>query len=555
VHRNALDIGAKSPPKHQARTKFLHFTGNFSRISAFLSLNPMRINRSAIIFALVLAGSAVPARAQDPDKVVAQYIKAAGGGRALAKIQTLTLEGTFTSDDGKMGTYTLDTKLPNRYYSELLVGEKNLIEAYNGKSAWHQNATGELGTLVGPEGMQLEAAAQYYNSRLVNPRKSKIALAFVGHAQVRGTDALQLEVTTATGVKRQVFFDSQTHLIVKEAATVGGVDEEILYDDYRTVDGVKLPHKIELHRGSDKYDITVTRAVINGTVGERVFDFPKKSQVQLPDLKALFKEIDENQKAIDKIRENYAGSQSEEETEFEGDGRVKKREANEYTFFYLNGQEVTTRVKKDGKPLSAEEQKKENEKTQKRIEGLQKREVKKEAKEEKAREEGKSDEKDEPGIEIFLRACQFVNPRRERFRGQDVLVFDFEPNPEFKAHKMVEKIAQKLAGVVWIDEKAHDVARLEAYFTGDMKIAGGLLANLQKGTSFVFEQAFVNNEVWLPTYMEAHVGVRFPLVKGIKASVVTRYWDYKKFNVETLSTIAKPKGAAEAPADPPAKPQ
>src|SRR5258706_1304333 len=513
----------------------------------------MRTRLPSILIALMLTGEAHTARAQDAGKIVEQYLKAAGGTRVLARIQTLTLEGTFTSDDGKMGTYTLDTKLPNRFYSELMAGEKNLIEAYNGKSAWHQNAAGELGTRVGPEGMQMEAAAQYYNSRLVNPKKSKIALAFVGHAQVRGRDAVQLEVTTATGVKRQVYFDPQTHLIVKEAATVGGVEEEILYDDYRAVDGVRLPYKIELHRGSDKYDITVTRAVINGTVGERVFDFPIKSQVKLPDLKALFKEIDDNQKAIDKIKENYAGSQSEEETEFEGDGRVKKRESNDYTFFYLNGEEVTTRVKKDGKLLSAEEQKKENEKTQKRIAELQKRETKKEAKAEKAKEEGKSDEKDEPGIEIFLRACQFVNPRRERFRGQDVLVFDFEPNPEFKAHKMVEKIAEKLAGVVWIDEKAHDVARLEAYFTGDMKIVGGLLANLEKGTSFVFEQAFVNNEVWLPTYMEAHVGVRFLLVKGIKASVVTRYWDYKKFNVETLSTIAKPKGT-DAPAEPPAKP-
>jgi hypothetical protein len=321
------------------------------------------------------------------------------------------------------------------------------------------------------------------------------------------------------------------------------------------VDGVKLPYKIELHRGNDKYDIRVTRAVINGTVSERVFDFPIKSQVKLPDLKALFKEIDDNQKALDKIKENYAGSQSEEETEFEGDGRVKKREVSEYTFFYLNGDEITTLVKKDGKPLSEAEQKKENEKTQKSIEEHQKREAKKQAKEEKAKEEGKSEEKDDPGIEVFLRACQFVNPRRERFRGQDVLVFDFEPNPEFKPHKLVEKLAQKLAGVVWVDEKAHDVARLEAYFVGDIKIAGGLLANLQKGTSFVYEQAFVNNEVWLPTYMEAHIGVRFLLVKGIKASVVTRYSDYKKFNVETLSTIAKPKGASDALADPPAKPQ
>src|SRR6266481_514151 len=505
----------------------------------------MRTRLPIALIVLILTAGAYPTWAQEqPGKIVDQYVKAAGGAKALSRIQTLTLEGTFTSEDEKTGTYTLDTKLPNRYYSELLTSDKNLIEAYNGKSAWHRDAAGELATLVGPEGMQLEAAAQYYNSRPLNLKKNKITLAFVGHAQVHGRDSLQLEVTTATGVKRQVFFDPQTHLIVKEAATVGGIEEEILYDDYQVVDGVKLPRKIELHRGSEKYDVVVSRAAINGTVGERVFDFPIKSQVKLPDLKALFKEIDDNQKAIDKIKENYAGSQSEEETEFEGDGRVKKRESNEYTFFSLNGEVVTTRVKKDGKLLSAEEQKKENEKTQKRIAELQKRETKKEA---------KSDEKDEPGIEIFLRACQFVNPRRERFRGQDVLVFDFEPNPEFKAHKLVEKVVQKLAGVVWVDEKAHDVARLEAYFTGDMKIGGGLLANLQKGTSFVFEQSFVNNEVWLPTYMEAHVGVRFLLVKGIKASIATRYWDYKKFNVETLSTIAKPKGATEA--DTPTKPE
>jgi hypothetical protein len=519
------------------------------------SHRPVFLSHLLALIILYCLGSPSPALSQEPGKTVDQYIKAAGGGKALTKIQTLTLEGTFTGEDGKSGTYTLDTKLPNRYYSELLVGEKNVIEAYNGKSAWHQTAAGELGTLVGPEGMQLEAASQYYNSRLLNLKKNKITLALVGHAQVRGRDALQLEVTAATGVKRQVFFDAQTHLIAKEAATVAGMEQEILYDDYRAVDGVKLPYKIELRRGSDKYDIIVTRAVVNGTVGERVFDFPIKSQVKLPDLKALFKEIDDNQKGIDKLKENYAGSQSEEETEYEGDGKVKKHEISEYTFFYLNGDEIATLVKKDSKPLSEAEQKKENEKTQKRIEEHQKREAKKEAKEEKAKEEGKDKESDEPGIEVFLRACQFVNPRRERFRGQDVLVFDFEPNPEFKPHKLVERLAQKLAGVVWVDEKAHDVARLEAYFVGDMKIAGGLLANLQKGTSFVYEQGFVNNEVWLPTYMEAHIGVRFLLVKGIKASVVTRYWDYKKFNVETLSTIAKPKGAADGPANPPTKPQ
>jgi hypothetical protein len=516
----------------------------------------MRARPLAAIIAFILLGWAVPVRAQDAEKIVDQYIKAQGGSKALSKIQTLTIEGTFAgAADGKTGTYTFDTKLPNRYYSELVVGDRSLIEAYNGKSAWHQAATGEIVTLVGTEGTQLEAAGQYYNSRLVNAKKNKLGIAFIGHAQVRGKDALQVEVTTPAGLKREVFFDPQTHLAIKEAAAIGGIDEEVFYGEYRAVNGLQIPYKIELHRGNDAYDINVTRAVVNGTVGERVFDFPKKSQVQLPDLKTLFKEIDDNQKAIDKIKENYAGTRTEEETQYDKEGKVTKRELKEYTFFYLNGDEISTLTKKDGKPLSEEEQKKENEKTQKEIQDIQKREEKKEAKEEKAKEEGKEQKDDEdPGIEVFLRACQFVNPRRERFRGQDVLVFDFEPNPEFKPHKIEEKVVQKLAGVVWIDEKAHDVARLEAYFTGDFKFAGGVLANLQKGTSFVFEQAFLNNEVWLPTYEEAHVGVRVLLVKGLKVNEVTRYSDYKKFNVESVATIGKPKGADEAPANVPADP-
>ena len=507
---------------------------------------------SAFLLVSLLFASAT-LRAQDPLKIADQYIKASGGSKTLSKIQTMTLEGTITSaPDGKQGTYTFNTKLPNRYYSELVIGDKPLIEAYNGKSAWHQSATGEIGTLVGQEGQQLEAASLFYNSRLLNLKKNKLDLAFVGHAQVRGKDALQLEVTSPAGLKRQVYFDPQSHLIVEESGATGGVDEQIFYDDYRQVDGVQLPHKLELHRGNDVYTIDITRAAINGTVGERVFDFPKKSQVQLPDLKALFKEIDDNQKANDKLKENYAGTRAEEETEFEKDGKVKKTEQKEYTFFYLNGDEISTLVKKDGKPLSGEEQKKENERTQKEIQEIQKRAAKKEAKEEKAKEEGKKDkDEDDPGIEVFLRACQFVNPRRERFRGQDVLVFDFEPNPEFQAHKMVEKVIQKLAGVIWIDEKAHEVARLEAYFVGDFKVAGGMLANLQKGTSFVFEQAYLNNEVWLPTYEQAHVGVRVLLVKGFKVNATTRYSDYKKFNVETLSTVAKPKDPEAPPTEKP----
>jgi hypothetical protein len=518
----------------------------------------MRTRLPIVAFALMaVAISAAPTRAQDPEKIIDQYIKTQGGGKNLAKAQTISIEGTLTTADGKAGTYTFDTKLPNRYYSEIVIGDQNIVEAYNGKSAWHRTTSGEITTLVGVDGTQLEAAGLYYNSHLVNAKKNKLGLAFIGHAQVRGKDALQIEITTPAGLKREVFFDPQSHLIVKESAAIGGINQEILYDDYRSAGfgALKLPYKIELHRGADTYQIAVARASINATIGERVFDFPKKSQVVLPDLKALFKEVGDNQQAVDKIRENYAGTRNEDETEYDKTGKVTKHEQNEYSFFYLDGDEISTLTKKDGKPLSDEEQKKENEKTQKAIEDFQKNKAKKDAKEEKEKEENKEKKDDDDvGIETFLRTSQFINPRRERFRGQDVLVFDFEPNPEYKPRKLAEKVVHELAGVIWIDEKAHDVARLEAYFVGDFRFAGGLVANLQKGTSFVFEQAFLNNEVWLPTYEEAHIGVRVLLVKGIKVNVITRYSDYKKFNVDSVGTIGKPKDSAETPAPTPTDP-
>ena len=504
--------------------------------------------------ALVLCFAA-PLRAQDAAKILNQYVKASGGARALSKIQTITLEGTVAAQNGaKPGAYTFDVKLPNRYYSEMVMGDQSWIESFNGKSAWHQNAAGEISTLVGPEGAQLEAAARYYNSRLLNPKKNRLVVTYAGATQVRGKDASQLEVTMPSGLKWQVFFDTQSHLVVKESAQVGGMNQEILYDDYRPENGVQLPHKIELHRAAAIYSIDITRAAVNEPVGERVFDFPRKSQVQLPDLKALFKQIDANQQALDKIKENYAGTKIEEETDYEGSGKPKKPDVRESTFFYLDGTEVSTLVKINGQPLSPEAQKKENARVLKQIDELEKSASKKASSGQKDKQEHKEEEDEDISIDAFLRACQFVNPRRERFRGQDVLVFDFEPNPEFKARSLVEKVIQKLGGVIWIDEKALDVVRLDAFFVNDMKFAGGLLADLQKGTRVVLEQTYVNNEVWLPTYEEVHIDVRVLLVKGIKVDGTTRYSDYKKFNVETLSTIGKPKTAADPASAPPASP-
>ena len=210
------------------------------------------------------SNATVQAARREAAKIISQYVKAAGGARALSRIQTLSLEGTAvrsaeaagkgetapaTQTETASGTYTLDTKLPNRYYSELLIGGKRFIDAYNGKSAWHEEASGAPAAMVSPASTEMQGEAHMANTRLADLKKSKLTAAFIGHAQAGGKDALHVEVATAAGIKREFFFDAQSHLLVEESGSVGGIAEQIFYSDYRPESGVQIARKLELHRG------------------------------------------------------------------------------------------------------------------------------------------------------------------------------------------------------------------------------------------------------------------------------------------------------------------
>jgi hypothetical protein len=113
-----------------------------------------------------------------------------------------------------------------------------------------------------------------------------------------------------------------------------------------------------------------------------------------------------------------------------------------------------------------------------------------------------------------------------------VIAVDFGPNPEHKPKGLAETFAHSLAGAMWIDEQALEIVRVEARFTDSVNIGVGVLASLQKGSNMVWEQARVNDEVWLPVYDEIHLGGRILFFKA-KANQIDRYSDYKKYRVES----------------------
>jgi outer membrane biogenesis lipoprotein LolB len=478
------------------------------------------------VCSVLLATCAVVAPAQTVQKVIDEFLQAQGGKKALAQIRTETLAGSLIEESsGQTGSWSLITKAPNRFYLEITAGPDRVLEAYNGMSAWGQNSPEAAGTLTGEAAKEAEASGRYWNNRFADPDKSRLIVQMVGVEKVGRRDAYHVQAQPGPGITREVFFDAQTHLIAREARA----GEQIDYDDYRPVNGIQMPFRLEVHRGSHTYKISVTRAEINAPVDDSVFDFPKARGTKLPDIADLIREVSRNQKAVDEMQKEYTCHLTVEQDETGSKGARIMR-IREFEVFNIAGDEVRHLIAKDGAPLSGKEKKKEDERFEKEFQERTKEAARLAA---NPKKQAKQEAEDDAQISDFLRAERFSNPRRERFRGEDVIAVDFGPNPDYKPKKAIENYLQKLTGVVLIDDEAHDVARLEAHVDNSIKVGGGVLASLDKGSSFVFEQGRINDEVWLPSYAEVHVAGHALLFLKLKANEIDRYTDYKKFHSDS----------------------
>jgi len=250
----------------------------------------------------------------------------------------------------------------------------------------------------------------------------------------------------------------------------------------------------------------------------------------LPDIKQLLSDVRENQKQLESLVDQYSCTEDEEVRELDKNGQVKKTIVKEYMDFYLGGQLVRREVKKDGKPLSPDEQRKEDSRIEKRIREYEKKKA--------AGGEDAAKNKEKIDVSTFLRISNFTRPRWEQFRQQEVIVFDFAPNPDYKPRNKTEDLLHKLVGTLWVDDQACQVVRLEARLSDSFKLAGGILASIRKGASLVMEQAKTNNEVWMPSYVEAHFSARLLLVASALGDYTSKFSDYKKFRVETVTGTA-----------------
>jgi hypothetical protein len=478
-------------------------------------------------FLLLALVCSTTARAQSPDKILKNYVKAIGGEKKLKTIRNLLLTGDVRDiTTAKSGSFTLETSAPDSFYVEMTGEGLARSEGFNGRSGWEQNSGEAPSTLAGLRSAQLRATAFYWNDHFQTYSKLGAQALPAGQEAVDGNTANVVEMKTRAGVQRKFFFDAKSGILVKEMQEGDGAEGETLFSDYRPVDGVLEPFHLMIHSGGRTLEVTMRDVRHNAQMDNRVFAFPEKSAAPLPNPEELMRELEKNQKQLELIRKNYTYTRDETGLATDDKGKIREKEVNTYEVFFLGGEEVDRLIAKNGKPLADQEKRKEDE----RIDKIYKKYEEKKKKETAAAGSPKKDEEGgDVGIKDFLGIPQLLNPRRERFHGKEMLVFDFQPRPGFKPKNLHERLVQTLSGVIWIDENAKEVVRLEARTNDNFNVGGGLVVSLQRGMYFAFEQEFIRDEVWLPSYMEAHFAARALLFVHLKGDVTERFSNYKKF--------------------------
>jgi hypothetical protein len=259
-------------------------------------------------------------------------------------------------------------------------------------------------------------------------------------------------------------------------------------------------------------DLAIPRVCIAGQ---------QAGQPPLPDIRQLMREVQEHQKQLDRIRENYTFTSYQAVQDIDENGQVKKTESSEYNDFFVNGHVIERKVKSNDKPLDAHEDGKETERVKKLVE--------------KAEKTPRDHAIEGPSITVsrLLEIMDVRNERREMYRGEPTIVFDFVGRKDAKTHGIAEDASKKLQGTIWINEADRQVAHLEVSFDDNFRLVGGLVATVQKGSSFRFDQSKVNGEIWLPTGAEGTMQVRLLLLKKLRQRFKERDYDYQRFKVET----------------------
>jgi hypothetical protein len=220
----------------------------------------------------------------------------------------------------------------------------------------------------------------------------------------------------------------------------------------------------------------------------------------LPNASEILQRALTNEHKLAAEREKYDCRITDHTIETDSNGNTKKDTSTVSDLFYVNGIPIERALQKDGKDLSADDQRKQDDRVMK--------ETLKYSNQANAQKE---EDKDNQELEDFMQAMMLANGHRQVVDGRSVLFYDIVPNPKFDAKNINQHLAQVMQGKVSIEEQTGELIDINVTSVADLKIGGGLVANVHKGLWLHIRNQPRPDGVWLTDLAEGSGDARAAL--------------------------------------------
>jgi hypothetical protein len=179
------------------------------------------------------------------DQVLDNYVKAVGGRAAVEKIKTRVMKGAQSGWDGTALPLEIYREAPDKFLSQTTRPQGLVLQGYNGTTGWLKNPRGQR-ELTGEELVSIKRRAAFYD--VLRFKEFYPDLKIAAKEKAGDREAFVAESEDSKNGTLRLFFDAQTGLLLRQQIVGKNIltplPEQIDFEDYRDVDGVKLPFTI-----------------------------------------------------------------------------------------------------------------------------------------------------------------------------------------------------------------------------------------------------------------------------------------------------------------------
>jgi len=193
-------------------------------------------------------GAPGPAAGTQPpaDDILAKYIAAIGGQAAIDKLKTRVMKGTYAGANGMTMTYEVDQAAPDKFYVRYSSPRGTMERGFNGTAGWEKSPVG-VREIAGQQLADLKRTLQLFADVKLKEQFTRMN---VGRDKIDGRDVYVIRAATPDKRRERLFFDAERGLLLRRISVtetpIGLIPEETNFEDYRDVDGIKIPFTVRV---------------------------------------------------------------------------------------------------------------------------------------------------------------------------------------------------------------------------------------------------------------------------------------------------------------------